>query len=47
VWLDDALLVSGTRKRATPGHVWATAAILRREAEALLKDEPPQKKERQ
>jgi tetratricopeptide (TPR) repeat protein len=43
--LDGALLVSGTRKRATPGHIWATTAILRREAEALLKADPPRKKE--
>jgi hypothetical protein len=47
VWLDDALLVSGTRKRATPSHVWATAAILRRESEALLNADPPRKKETQ
>jgi serine/threonine protein kinase/predicted Zn-dependent protease len=39
--LDYAILVGGTRRRTVPSHVWAAVAVLRREADALLKVEPP------
>jgi serine/threonine protein kinase/predicted Zn-dependent protease len=36
--MDEILIVQGRRRRVGPGHAWAIATVLRREAEALLKD---------
>src|SRR5207253_2145466 len=38
--MDDVVQPMGQRRRANPGHAWAAAAALRREAEELLEERP-------